>query len=345
MSRRDGDARDPWVLVHAPFRKDGQYLEEFLAQHEIACAVAADGPELARLLEQDPAAVAITQEGLTRDAVSALNARLAAEPSWSDLPLVALLDAPLQTNSALAGLRRALPTEHLTVLQRPLRPPELLTSIRSAMAARSRQLEVKQHLQWQEEMQRELNHRVKNLLATVAALYRMTARQSGSLEQFQEIFDGRLVALGEVHNLLVAGQFAATPLHQIAARTLAPYRFRAAKNRVTLSGPDVKVHPSAAMTLGLCLHELATNAAKYGAFSRPEGVLELSWRLEPGGDADMLVLTWRERGVEVAPAPVEEGYGASFVRTAVRTALGGSAEWSYGAPGLTVALAFPRPSG
>jgi two-component sensor histidine kinase len=245
-----------------------------------------------------------------------LAGHLAAQPNWSELPLVLLLDANYQTGAVLAGLRARLPTSKLMVLQRPVRALELVTTIQTAMAARRRQLQLRDQIMWQEELQHELNHRVKNAMANVVAIYHMTMRQSTSLEDFTVSFEGRLSALARVHAALaVSGEPRA--LHEIADLVLAPYR-SVSGQRIRIEGPAINVTPQTAVTLALSLHELATNAAKYGALSGPQGTLSLLWAIEPGEDGAAVRLHWTEAGGPPVAAPSRRGYGTSFIRSAIK---------------------------
>jgi len=268
------------VLVAAPFRRDAALIREMLGKFGIDVVSCADPAEFARELSLDGAPVVMTQEALTRGMLDVLAGHLAAQPNWSELPLVLLLDANHQTGSVLTGLRARLPTSKLMVLQRPVRALELVTTVQTAKAARRRQLQLRDHMVWQEELQHELNHRVKNAMANVVAIYHTTLRQSTSLQDFSVSFEGRLSALSRVHAaLVVSGEPRA--LIEIADLVLAPYR-SVSGQRIRIEGPAINVTPQTAVTLALSLHELATNAVKYGALSGPQGTVSLGWAIESG---------------------------------------------------------------
>jgi two-component sensor histidine kinase len=327
------------VLVAAPFRRDGALLKEMLLQHGLAVRVLADPADLARELIADDAALVMSQEALTPRMLDIVAGHLAAQPSWSELPLVLLLDAAHQTGSTLVELRARLPNSKLTILQRPVRALELVTAVQTAVAARRRQLQLRNYIVWQEELQRELNHRVKNALANVVAIYHMTRRQSRSLEEFAEGFEGRLTALSKVHSTLVASG-GPSPLSEVADLVLAPYRSTGGQ-RVVVTGPAIHVAPQAAATLALCLHELATNAAKYGALSSSRGRVSLTWALEQGKEGTMAHLCWTEvDGPPVAP-PSRPGYGTSFIRSAIKGGLGGLIDFQFRPAGLVCEMLVP----
>jgi two-component sensor histidine kinase len=338
MTAPDGDgppsAGIDRVLVVAPFRRDAALLQEIFGKYGIGAVSCADPADLARELSLDGAALVMTQEALTRGMLDVLAGHLAAQPNWSELPLVLLLDADHQTGFVLAGLRARLPTSKLMVLQRPVRALELVTTVQTAMAARRRQHQLRDQIIWQQELQHELNHRVKNAMANVVAIYHMTMRQSTSLEDFSASFEGRLSALSRVHAaLVVSGEPRA--LLEIADLVLAPYR-----SVSRIEGPAINVTPQTAVTLALALHELATNAAKYGAFSRPEGILFLVWTVAPGEDGAMVRLRWTEAGGPPVAAPSRRGYGTSFIRSAIK-GMGGTIDFQFRPEGLDCVISIP----
>ncbi len=136
-------------------------------------------------------------------------------------------------------------------------------------------LEDEASLEWFEEqsairntLTRELNHRVKNTLANVLSIIALTRRRGGSLDEFADGLDGRIRALSATHDLLTMSDWGATPIRALVDAELNPYAFEV-EHTVSIEGPDVELAPNDALSLGLAIHELATNAAKYGALSRP----------------------------------------------------------------------------
>ena len=312
-------------------------LQEMLRDPEtevIACTAPAD---LARGLATDGAAVVMSQEALTPRMLDVVAGHLAAQADWSELPLVLLLDRDHQNGAVLTRLRTRLPGSKLTVLQRPVRALELLTAVQTALRARRRQLQLRDHMIRQEELQRELNHRVKNVLANVIAIYHMTMRQSTSLHDFAAGFEGRLSALDRVHSAAVdAGEPRA--LGEIAELVLAPY-LSAITRRVVIDGPPVCVTPQSSVTLALCFHELATNAAKYGAFSGPHGTVRLAWTPEAGAPPGLRVL-WTETGGPPVVPPARSGYGTSFVRSVIG-GMGGAIRLEFKPEGFVCEMSLP----
>lgn len=168
---------------------------------------------------------------------------------------------------------------------------------------------------------REMEHRVKNLLASVQALARQTLCASPSPEIFAGSFIERLAALSRVHALLIRSRWRGAALHDLVGAELSPYRSEE-RGDAAIKGDAVFLNPEPALALSLVLHELATNAAKYGALSMPEGRVEVSWRLEDRGVEQHLMLHWAELG---GPRYRSRSGGASEVRCSSRESYSRSA--------------------
>jgi len=152
----------------------------------------------------------------------------------------------------------------------------------------------------------ELHHRVKNTLAVVQSLADQTFRGAADPEAARRQFADRLAALAKAHDLLVDSGWGEVTLGALAEQALAPFR-PAAAERIVLEGAPVRIAPEASVALTLCLHELATNAAKHGALSGPGGRVELSWRVDEVSDGHKrLRVDWRESG---GPEPAASGPG------------------------------------
>jgi len=175
----------------------------------------------------------------------------------------------------------------------------------------------------------ELNHRVKNTLATVTSIAAQTLRTTESPEAFEEAFQGRLIALSKTHNLLNRTFWTGVSLRALVEDELAP--FAGGEGRVELSGADVVLGPIAAVTLGMAFHELAVNAAKYGAFSAPDGGVQVSWR--PGG-AGRLRLEWLETGGPPVSPPLRRGFGSRMIERALAAEVRGQVQLDFQPQGL-----------
>lgn len=160
-------------------------------------------------------------------------------------------------------------------------------------------------------MNRELAHRVKNSLAVIQAMARHTLRSSPTPQAFTTAFEGRLQAMSTSHNLLTASQWEGAEISDLIREQLAPNVVGV--DQLQLSGPSVALPPGIATSLGLVLHELSTNAAKYGALSVPSGKTQISWIVEGTGATRRLKLDWRERGGPVVIPPREKGFGSTLM--------------------------------
>lgn len=189
-------------------------------------------------------------------------------------------------------------------------------------------------------LMREINHRSKNLLAVVQAVARQTASRSENLDDFLETFGARVEALGRSSDALVAGSSASGGLRGLIAAQLG-YHLDPEAPRVELAGPDIRLAPDAAQTLGLAMHELATNAAKYGALSGPDGRIDISWRVEQENGHDVLALTWQERGGPPVSPPSRKGFGTYVVERNVARALDGQVHMDFAEAGLACTMRLP----
>ncbi|MEO9190719.1 MAG: CheR family methyltransferase, partial [Acetobacteraceae bacterium] len=190
----------------------------------------------------------------------------------------------------------------------------------------------------QEMLMGELSHRIKNTLATVQAISDQTLRSSASMDDFRQAFEGRLNALAEVHDLLVDKNWVGTEIGQIVARTLEPYRTENA-NRIAAHGSRLTMRPQKGVALAMILHELATNAAKYGALSVPDGRLAVTWHRDDYGTK--IRVEWRETGGPPVSPPAHQGFGTKMIERGTAHELGGEARIEYKADGVRCELIFP----
>jgi len=190
----------------------------------------------------------------------------------------------------------------------------------------------------------ELNHRVKNTLATVQSLATQTARGTDSPEAFRNAFEGRLIALSQAHDQLTRRHWKSADLRDIVEGATAPHLARS-QDQIAIEGDPLMVTPRVALTLALALHELTTNASKYGALSVPSGRIEVRWQIErPAERRARLSIEWRERGGPPVEAPARQGFGTRFIEGSVASELQGKAMLDYDAAGLTCTMEIPLDS-
>ncbi|MBY0330970.1 MAG: PAS domain-containing protein [Acetobacteraceae bacterium] len=186
----------------------------------------------------------------------------------------------------------------------------------------------------------ELNHRVRNMLAIVQAVAASTIRRVTSLDQFATVFAGRIRALAQAHELIAQHGWSDVELRALIDRELAPYAGRA--GRLVLDGPPLRITPKAALALGMVLHEMATNAMKYGALSAEGGRVAVSWNMEGTGTAAQLVLRWIEEGGPPPSATTDRrGFGSELIERQLRHDLHGSITIDLAASGLRAVLTLP----
>jgi PAS domain S-box-containing protein len=181
----------------------------------------------------------------------------------------------------------------------------------------------------------ELNHRVKNTLATVQSLAMQTLRNTERSDEARQLFEARLAALSRAHDLLTTESWQGAGLAEIVERALQPFRFDQA--RMQAKGPAVRLTPKQALALSIALHELATNAAKYGALSGAQGRVDVQWRTGDG----VLRLVWEERdGPRVEP-PSRVGFGTRLIQRNLAAELGGEAQIKYRPEGVVAVITAP----
>jgi PAS domain S-box-containing protein len=195
----------------------------------------------------------------------------------------------------------------------------------------------------QELLIRELHHRVKNTLATVQAIVGATARASPSPEHFVAAFTGRVISLAKTHDLLTEGVSQTASLREMLHRELHPYEDHG-RPRIVLDGPPVELSTEEAVPLGMAIHELTTNAAKYGALSRSGGQVAVTWTLdlpEDMGGRPLLHLSWIERGGPTVSEPKKLGFGSRLLKRVLTAQLEAQVETRFPPEGFELSLEAP----
>jgi len=196
-----------------------------------------------------------------------------------------------------------------------------------------RQAEARQRL-----LVNELNHRVKNSLATVQAIAAQSLRGPDVSPEARERFTARLMALARANDVLVAETWTGASLASVAAEMAGPH---GEAERFAISGPEVHLSPTTATAMALGLHELATNAAKYGALSTPHGRVALTWTVEGDGKDRRFRLTWRESGGPAVGEPGPPGFGTRLIRQGLAHELRAEVALTYPPTGVVFSLTAP----
>jgi PAS domain S-box-containing protein len=264
------------------------------------------------------------------------------------------LDRPLVENMLRDGKSEAQePVEYrmqLNGTQRWVRDKAFLLPAEPGHGARVAGLardvtEAKRAEQQRELLIGELNHRVKNTLALVQALAAHTRHAAVSPTDFEQAFTSRLHALGHAHDLLTQTHWKGTSLHQVIETGLAPFSvYDASQARVEVSGPQVWLNSNTAVTLTLAFHELATNAAKYGALSSTKGRVKIFWAAQPADDPKEVLLQWRESGGPSVEAPSRKGFGTMLIEKVLAYEAEGEAKLEFLPEGLAFVFRLPLSS-
>ncbi|MBA3512741.1 HWE histidine kinase domain-containing protein [Sphingomonas sp.] len=194
----------------------------------------------------------------------------------------------------------------------------------------------------------ELNHRVKNTLTTVQSIVAQALRNATDPEIIQEAIESRLFALSRSHDLLTRENWESAGLHDVVRPALEPFGIAKGRaERIRIEGENVRFSPKAALALGIAFHELATNAAKYGAFSGETGCVRVEWTIKPAPEGDRLVLRWtEENGPPVRPSS-KKGFGSRVIERGLALELGGTTQLDFRPDGVvcTIDIPAPQPAG
>ena len=184
----------------------------------------------------------------------------------------------------------------------------------------------------------ELNHRVKNTLATIQSVARQSLRNAPDVREGQKVFDARIVALSKAHDILTREHWEAASLRKIVAESLAPHAGNGSEHRLRFEGPEIRLRPKAALALSMALHELATNAVKYGAFSNAGGTVKVDWSV---GEDGQFALRWIEAGGPQVATPGKRGFGSRLIEQGLSQELGGAVTLAFPSSGVVCSIRAP----
>ena len=188
-------------------------------------------------------------------------------------------------------------------------------------------------------LNQELSHRMKNILAMVQAIASQTLRGATDIAAVREVLGSRLIALGKAHDILLGGAAERAPLAAVVREGIGVQEN--VTGRIHYAGPDVEIAGKAALALALMLHELTTNAVKYGALSGPDGRVDLDWSLSTGEADRMLRISWRERGGPAVTPPTRKGFGSRLIERGLTGQVGGTLALTYPPDGVTCVVEAP----
>lgn len=281
---------------------------------------------------------------LTEDPRFARNPLVTGEPHlrfYAGAVLKTPEGVPLGALCVLDCMPRDLTEEQASTLTMLARQVMSQLELRRAIAERDERLEASQQIeQRQTLLVRELHHRVKNTLATVQALVGATGRSSGSFKEFYHSFSNRIVSLAKTHNLLTEDYWQTASLRVIALNELKPFA-ESRQPRFMLIGPSVELSADLAVPVGMALHELTTNAVRYGALSVPTGYVRVQWTLDEHEGVRKLHLEWREFGGPQVKEPQHRGFGSTLLQRVLPMQCKAEVEVHYASDGLRFRMEAP----
>jgi two-component sensor histidine kinase len=334
------DGKEAGFLIYMPVfgaDENGRHLKGFIyspfnAQDFLASALELERPGLYGIRLYDRATgpgnllAEISHEGR-------MGARYSLPVTIANHPWVLEVESPRPTS--LSGLSMLLLVFGLLVAS-------LLMLIGRMLTQQATEDEAALH--WFEEqasirnsLTRELNHRVKNTLANVLSIIALTRRRAKTLDEFVEGLDGRIRALSATHDLLTQSDWGTTQIRAVVDAELAPY-VHTPEHKIEIEGPDTSLAPNDALSLGLAIHELATNAAKYGALTRAGGQVSVRWTLTT---PRLVRLEWRERGGPPVKSARGRGFGTDLIEKIVANELDNPVKLEFAPEGVTCLLTIP----
>jgi PAS domain S-box-containing protein len=192
----------------------------------------------------------------------------------------------------------------------------------------------------------ELNHRVKNTLATVQSIVWQALRKGSDPKLIRESIESRLFALSRSHDLLTRENWEGAGLLDLVNETMEPFGVANGRTeRLVIRGKNIRLPPNVTLALGIALHELATNAVKYGAFSSDAGSILLAWTVEPTPKGDRLILRWQEKDGPPVTRPTRRGFGSRVIERGLPHELHGTVNLDYPVDGVVCTINIPAPRG
>jgi len=337
-----------WIVIFAPLEADQRTLLDATGRHTADTKLHLDGA-LGPELEAGPDLVILTEEALGQETIDQLRGWAASQPNWSAPPILILINDPAQPPKSLSHLLGDDGYLRLSIvlLPRPVAPEFLHNAIRTSLKSRqrqklvSRQIEVlEQNRQHIEMLAHEIQHRSKNSLVRLQSILRQTWRNASSPEEFIERFEERLMALARGQDLLTHQNWRSIKLHELISTEIAAIA-EPGEHRLDAQGPSLSLTSNAGLALHLVLHELTTNASKYGALSVKGGKVQVRWQTRHDDDEDYLHIYWKELGGPPVDQPKKSGFGSRLINLAVERDLNGKADVAFEADGFRCELAIP----
>jgi two-component sensor histidine kinase len=292
------------ILVFTPVGRDAEVASNLLIKAGYATFICAQGVDLCAEIEKGAGLAIVSEEAMTIEYESELKQMVQAQPAWSDFPVVLLTsrgDAP-DRNSLAHRFQSVF--GNVSFLERPFHATTLISVVNTALRSRRRQYQARELLERYELLARELQHRSKNLLTVIKSIAAASLRDDPG----RKTFFARLQALAKAQDLIMEGDARGAPMKEVVEQAVAGFG-----SKIWVEGPHVFLKASVAQGFALILHELATNAAKYGSLSAETGRITVRWWEKN----DSLVFIWQERGGPPAVPPKHKGFGSVLLEHAV----------------------------
>jgi len=299
---------------------------EILLKNDVAvilvdvCMPELDGFELARMIRDHPRFKETAIIFISAVVLSELDSLRA-----YDLGAVDYMSVPV-----VPGILRAKVRVFVDLYRKTRQLARVNDELETRVKARTAELEAA--IAQQELLAREVDHRARNSLAVIQSIVSMMPPTSGA--SIAKVIEGRIRAMARAHTLLSHARWEGADLASLVDEELEPYR---AGDRISIKGPAIAIRPNVAQNFALAIHELATNAAKYGALSQQGGRLDVSWRV----DGDRLILRWQERNGPTVEKPQKLGFGSKVIEASIKRQLGGVIEKEWNAEGLRATVNVP----
>lgn len=349
------------TLILAPFGRDATIAGALLSEAGLAYRICQDLGALHTGMVEGAGLVLLTEEAVRTADLAPLSQWVAAQPPWSDLSFLLLTTrgGGSERNPVASRLSEVL--GNVTFLERPFHPTTLISLVRTALRGRRRQYEARARLvelhageqrlraaldaekrgaEHQRLLIDELNHRVKNTLATEQSIAAQTLRNAATTEEARDALETRLLGLSRAHDVLTRENWEGANLSDIVAQAIAPFDPQGGE-RFHVEGPGVRLLPRTALALAMAFQELATNAVKYGALSSPRGCVEIVWTLRESTPNLWLDLRWSERNGPKVERPKRRGFGSRLIERSLARDLDGRVEIAFVPAGVTCTVHAP----
>ena len=334
------------VLVLAPLGREAELACKILTGQGLDCRPCRTVNELSRQALEGVSSLVLTEEVLTPAAVGLLAGILQGQASWSNLPIIIFTEGHNGRSSRGRDLAEIFGEGvGVVLLQRPIQVASFVSVMKSAVLARRRQYELRDQLDAREKAEaqaqmlaEEMKHRVKNSLMVVSAIASRTFRGAITLADALESFSARLGAMSRAQDILTSNGQDSADLHELVDHALAAYRGEKTSDTFSVVGPRIRLGARTATAFSMALHELATNAGKYGALSTGSGKISIAWRVEDTSKGRLLYFDWVESGGPVVVPPKRRGFGSTLVEQALSSELGGRAKLSFEPEGVACSI-------